>query len=141
MVFLRMTLQLWILLDSPYYFYKGRDFDHMPPSSDAILQRLLRVAYQVRQHCIGAWYKHIWKLCRPCIRLVYITNNVFSLEWTCVGEHVWKRPCYSLALSMGMASRFPRLYTNACICYNSQYNKGLARACYLQMQELLQATM
>ena len=29
------------------FIHKGRDFDHMPPSSDALHQHLLRVAYQV----------------------------------------------------------------------------------------------
>lgn len=29
-------------------FHKGRHFDHMPPSSDALHQHLLRVSYQVR---------------------------------------------------------------------------------------------
>ena len=29
------------------FFHKGRDFDHMPPSSDALHQHILRVAYQV----------------------------------------------------------------------------------------------
>ncbi|KAJ8368254.1 hypothetical protein SKAU_G00082820 [Synaphobranchus kaupii] len=39
------------------FFHKGRDFDHMPPSSDALHQHLLRVAYQVRQLYMGAWCK------------------------------------------------------------------------------------
>ena len=30
------------------FLHKGRDFDHMPPSSDALHQHLHRVAYQVR---------------------------------------------------------------------------------------------
>ena len=29
------------------FIHKGRDFEHMPPSSDALHQHLLRVAYQV----------------------------------------------------------------------------------------------
>ena len=29
------------------FFHKGRDFDRMPPSSDALRQHLLRTAYQV----------------------------------------------------------------------------------------------
>ena len=36
------------------FFHKGKDFDHMPLSSDALHQHLLQVAYQVRQLCIGA---------------------------------------------------------------------------------------
>ena len=35
------------------FFHKGRDFGHLPPSSDASNQHLLRVAYQVGQLCIG----------------------------------------------------------------------------------------
>lgn len=29
------------------FFHKGRDFDHMPPGSDALRQHILRTAYQV----------------------------------------------------------------------------------------------
>ena len=35
------------------FLHKGRDFDHLPPSSDALHQHLLRVAYQVKQNSLG----------------------------------------------------------------------------------------
>lgn len=40
------------------FFHKGRDFEQMPPSSDALHQHLLRVAYQVRQHYLVGGITH-----------------------------------------------------------------------------------
>lgn len=35
------------------FLHKGRDFNNMPPSSDALHQHLLRVAYQVKKFCLS----------------------------------------------------------------------------------------
>lgn len=56
-VFHQFVIQLYGVVDEDIttvdaarlhlFFHKGRDFDHMPPSSDALHQHILRTAYQV----------------------------------------------------------------------------------------------
>ncbi|KAL0968975.1 hypothetical protein UPYG_G00220740 [Umbra pygmaea] len=98
MVYLRTTSQLWMLRDSPFSSTK-EDFDHIPPSTNALHQHLHRVAHQ----------------------------------WTCMGQYTCQRPCNSIAVSMGMAARFPRLSTNSCLHYNCHYFKVFAKTCHLKV--------
>lgn len=39
------------------FFHQAKDFDNMPPSSDALHQHILRVAYQVRHHFVDTQIK------------------------------------------------------------------------------------
>ena len=67
------------------FLHKGKDFDHMPPSSDALHQHLLRAAYQVmiRQPYIWAHYLYVIKYITNCVLLFLFFVFFFQ------SGHVW----------------------------------------------------
>jgi len=66
------------------FFHRGRDFTHLPPSSDALHQHLLRVAYQVFERHLPINLK--------CIKSIHNSFNChkfyqFIPEWSYLGQY------------------------------------------------------
>ena len=118
------------------FLHKGRDFNHIPPSSDALHQHILRVAYQVRQLCVVELSQNINVLCVFQFDSHYVFC-LLSAERACLGQYTGQGPSSSLTLSMGMAAGIPRFITHSCLHNNENHFKRLTRTCHLQMQDRL----